>query len=64
MVLTNSSQKTMRKEAAAAYLGISLSTFDRLCKVGRIKLEKVPRFATFSKEDLDKVKSELNQKNQ
>lgn len=64
MVLTNFSEKTMRKEAAAAYLGISLSTFDRLCKVGRIKIENVPRFATFSREELDRVKSELNKKNQ
>jgi excisionase family DNA binding protein len=44
----------LRREAAAAYLGMSLSTFNRLCNTGKIKGYKVsPRKMVFKKEDLD-----------
>lgn len=47
-------QGNYRREAAASYLGLSLSTFQRLCKNGVIQGVKLsPKITYYKKEDLD-----------
>jgi len=48
----------VRKEAAAVYLGISLSTFDRLCEAGKIKSHRISsNIVQFSKSELDRLRT-------
>jgi excisionase family DNA binding protein len=50
--------ENLRKEAAACYLGISLSTFNRLYKAGKIKGYRVsPNIVQFSKAELDQLRT-------
>jgi excisionase family DNA binding protein len=50
---TSKVSNLLTKEQASTYLGVSISTLNRLVSEGVIKSTKLRRFVRFKKEDLD-----------